>query len=126
MVVAFAGLALPGLFLFGVEGFVAGRIATSVAMLVVRRHYVRRLFPAVALLPLALRGVVPVALGGAATVAVRVALSPGTIPELALFLAVTGGATWLLERGLLRELLAETFRRRSQGAGPARPDPAAV
>ena len=106
MVAAFLGLAVPGLFLWGVEGFVAGRIATSAAMLVVRRRFVRRLFGGVELAAIALRGLVPVALAAGATLALRAILDLGTVPELALFAAATAALTWLLERVLLRELFA--------------------
>ena len=88
MVLVFLGLAVPGLFLFGVEGFVAGRIATSVAMLAVRRHYLRRLFGDVELVWLGLRGAAPVLAAAALTLGVRELLDAGAVPELA---AVRGG-----------------------------------
>lgn len=104
MAAVFLGLAVPALFLWGVEGFVAGRILTSVAMLAVRRHYVRRLFGQVELAALALRGLAPVAAASAATVALRIGIDPGTLPELAAFAAVSAGMVWMLERPLLAEL----------------------
>jgi len=113
MVACFLGLAVPGLIFFGVEGFVAGRIATSVAMLAVRRFYLRRLFGATELLTLGLRGGAPVALAAVATLALRDVVDPGTLPELATFLAVAGTLTWLSDRGLLRELVAY-----ARGRGP--------
>jgi len=112
-VACFLGLAVPGLIFFGVEGFVAGRIATSVAMLAVRRFYLRRLFGATELLTLGLRGGAPVALAAVATLALRDVVDPGTLPELATFLAVAGTLTWLSDRGLLRELVAY-----ARGRGP--------
>jgi len=114
MVTTFLGLAVPGLLLWGFEGFVAGRVAVSLAMLAVREHYVRALFPEIGLARIALRGVVPAAVGVAAVLAVRAALGGGereaveAIAQLALFVAVTGGLTWALERRLLGELLALT------------------
>ena len=122
MVAAFLGLAVPGLFLWGPEGFVAGRIATSIAVLAVRRHYVRALFGHIELTGLALRGVAPVALGAAATLTVRAGADAGTLPELAAFAVVTAGATWLIERGLLLEL--RDYLRDGKTAGPAYPAPA--
>ncbi len=121
MAAAFLGLAVPGLFLWGTEGFVAGRIATSVAMLAVRRHYVRALFGDVELTGLALRGVAPVALGVLATLALRAA-GTGVLPELAAFAAVTAAATWVLERPLLLEL--RDYLRNRETAGPANLAPA--
>lgn len=119
MVAAFLALAVPGLFAYGVEGFIAGRIAASLAMLAVRRVYVRRLFPGVGLAPLALRGAVPVALAIGTTLAVRGALDPGAIPELAVLGVVTVAATWLLERDLLREVVAEASGSRPGGSAGA-------
>ena len=120
MALAFLGLAVPGLFLFGVEGFVAGRIATSLAMLAVRRHYVRRLFAGLELTRVALRGGAPVAASALAALAVRELLDPGALLELGVFAAVTAAVAWLLERSLLRELLAYV-RGRGTIAGPAEP-----
>ena len=105
MAAAFLGLAVPGLFLYGVDGFIAGRVATSLAMLVVRRHYVRRLFADVELGALALRGFAPVVVATGATLALRELLDPGTLPELTLFAAVTAALIWAFERRLLGELV---------------------
>jgi len=105
MAAAFLGLAVPGLFLYGVEGFVAGRVATSLAMLVVRRRYVRRLFANVELGGLALRGFSPVVAATGATLALRGLLDLGTLPELAVFATVAAALTWAFERHLLSELV---------------------
>ena len=56
MAVAFLALAIPGLALWGATGFVVGRSLVSVAMLVVRGHYVQRLLPGIRLWTLGLRG----------------------------------------------------------------------
>src|SRR3954452_7431143 len=56
MVAAFGALALPGLVIWGSAGFVWGRIAGALAMLAVRRVYVRRLLPGVELVTLGLCG----------------------------------------------------------------------
>ncbi len=117
---AFLGLAIPGLFLFGVEGFVAGRIATSLAMLAVRRHYVSRLFEGVDLTRLALRGGAPVAASALATLAARELLDYGAPFELGVFAVVTAAAVWLLERELLRELVTYV---RGRGAITAATEP---
>jgi O-antigen/teichoic acid export membrane protein len=111
MVVTFAGLALPGLALWGPSGFVWGRIAGALAMLVVRRVYVRRLLPRVELLVLGLRGLAPVAFGAAAAYGLRLALWGGARPtwqvvaEIVVFVAVAALVTWWIERPLLRESL---------------------
>lgn len=116
MAVTFAVVAVPGLFLYGAKGFVAGRVVTSLAMLVVRRRYVRRLFGDVELAALALRGFAPVLGACAATLAIRALLDPGALPELALFAAVATALTWAFERRLLVELVVY-LRRRSALTG---------
>jgi O-antigen/teichoic acid export membrane protein len=109
MAAAFLALAVPGLALWGATGFVVGRSLVSVAMLVVRGHYVQRLLPGIRLWTLGLRGSMPVAAGAAAAVAVRLVLWGGERPlwqaliELAVFLGVTALATRVLEHDLLRE-----------------------
>ncbi|HEX5911419.1 MAG TPA: oligosaccharide flippase family protein [Thermoleophilaceae bacterium] len=105
MLGGFLLLAVPGLIVWDSKGFVAGRVATSVAMLVVRRHYVRALFPEVRFVMMGLRGALPVLAGTGATLALRAALDPGTVPELLVFLGVTFGAIWGADRPLLTELL---------------------
>jgi O-antigen/teichoic acid export membrane protein len=132
MVAAFGGLAIPGLIAFGAPGFVWGRIAGAVAMLAVRRHFVRRLLPRVELLTLGLRGVVPVLAAAAAAAAVRLALWGGertpvqAVAEIVVFVAGCALATWLLERSLLREVAREARSPRLTAAAAAagtRPEP---
>jgi O-antigen/teichoic acid export membrane protein len=109
MAATFLAFAVPGLALWGATGFVVGRALVSLAMVAVRARYVHRLLPGVRLGVLAFRGLVPVAAGAAAALALRLALWGGERPlwqallELALFLAVTALATRALERDLLRE-----------------------
>jgi O-antigen/teichoic acid export membrane protein len=109
MVASFGALALPALIAWGAAGFVWGRIAGALAMLAVRRTYVRRLLPKVELLGLGLRGFVPVAGGAAAAGALRLSLWGGPRPawqaalEIAVFVGVTAAVTWAIERPLIRE-----------------------
>jgi O-antigen/teichoic acid export membrane protein len=122
MAAAFLLLAVPALFAWGFDGFVAGRIAGAVLVLGVRRHYVRRLLPDMSLVRLAARGLMPVAAAAALVVAVRFAVGGDreagqAIAEALLFAAATAGFTWLLERPLLRE--AGTYLRRAPGSAPA-------
>jgi O-antigen/teichoic acid export membrane protein len=111
MAAGFLAFAVPGLALWGATGFVVGRALVSVAMLMVRAHYVKRLLPGVRLWMLGVRGVLPVLAGAAAALALRLVLWDGERPlwqalcELALFLAVTALATRALERDLLREFM---------------------
>ena len=116
MVAAFCLLAVPGLIVWGFEGFVAGRIATSVVMLAVRRHYVRRLFPDASLVAIGLRGAAPVVGAGALALGLRAGLDAGVLMELAAFGLATAGLTWALERPLLRELAHYVRQRRAPGA----------
>jgi len=112
MTVTFLGLAIPGLFIWGAGGFVAGRIASAAIVMLVRRHYVRRLLD-IELLSVGVRGAAPVAGAVAAVLALRAAAWSGTrtlseaLIELALFLVLTAALTWMSERGLLRELVGQ-------------------
>jgi O-antigen/teichoic acid export membrane protein len=126
MVAAFVGLAVPGLVLWGTGGFVAGRLAVSLAILGVRRLYVSRLFEAVSLPALGARAAAPVGGAALAVAVVRIALwgsdrtAAQTALEVVLFLAATAGLTWALERPLLRELAAYLrWRRGRPAASPA-------
>ena len=121
----FLALALPGLARWGLEGFVAGRIAGAALVVGARIVYVRRLLPGVDLLRIAVRGAAPVL--AAAGLVLLARLVPWAdertlaqaLAELALFAGVTALLTWLSERPLLRELL-EQVRARGSEAGPAR------
>lgn len=122
MVASFLALAIPGLFVWGFDGFVGGRIAGVVLVLVVRRHYVARLLPGVSLVRLALRGLAPVLLAAAVALAPRALLWGSereplqAVAEILLFALATAGFTWLLERGLLREVGG--YLRRAPGSAP--------
>jgi O-antigen/teichoic acid export membrane protein len=142
MVGGFLLLAIPGLVVWGAEGFVAGRIAGVVAQLGVRRAYVRMLLPGVELAWIGLRGLAVVGLGSLPALVFRLALWGGertevqAAAELALFLAGTATCIWLLERPLLRELrgylrggglvreTAPPVAVPAGGSGPVTPDPA--
>ncbi len=113
MVAAFFAFAIPGLFLWGFEGFVVGRILVSLAMLAVRQHYVRALFPEIALARIAFRGAAPVAVAVGAVLLLRLALDGGdrtvieALIQLAVFIALTATLTWTIERPLLRDVLTQ-------------------
>lgn len=127
MAATFAGLAIPGLVAWGPPGFVWGRIAGALAMLAVRRHFVRRLLPRVELLTLGLRGLAPVAAAAAVTLGARLVLWGGertpvqAVAELVLFVVLCALVTWLVERPLLREVAREARSPRLTAAAvPAR------
>jgi O-antigen/teichoic acid export membrane protein len=132
MVATFAAFAIPGLILWGFEGFVWGRIAGAFAMLAVRRHFVRKLLPHVELITLGLRGVAPVVAAAALVGMARLALWGGdrsaaqAIAEIVLFLAACAAVTWLVERPLLREVAREASGGLAARAAGATPDPAAA
>ena len=124
MAAAFLGLAVPALFVWGVEGFVAARIAAALVVLLVRRHYVRRLL-GVELLALGVRGALPVAAATGAVLLVRALVWSGeravgqAIADLALFGGLTLLLTWIAERGLVRELAGQIRTGGLGGAGQA-------
>src|SRR5215212_5689239 len=132
MVATFAAFAIPGLILWGFEGFVWGRIAGAVAMLAVRRHYVRKLLPHVELITLGLRGAAPVAAAAALVGAARLALWGGersaaqSLAEIALFVAGCALVTWLVERPLLREVAREASGGLAARVAGETPDPPAA
>jgi hypothetical protein len=132
MVATFAGFAIPGLILWGAPGFVWGRIAGALAMLAVRRHFVRKLLPHVELVTLGLRGAAPVAAAAALVGAARLALWGGergaaqAVAEIVLFVAGCALVTWLVERPLLREVAREASGGLVARAGGETPDPAAA
>jgi O-antigen/teichoic acid export membrane protein len=124
---AFLAFAVPGLIAAGFTGFVVGRCAGVLVQLGVRARYVRALLPSVRARDVLARPLVPVALGVAAVVALR--LVPGwsgdtgaaALAEIALFAAVVAGASVALERDLLRELAAALRGRGALAAAEEEP-----
>lgn len=110
--VTFLGLAVPGLLIWGPGGFIAGRLASALLVLVVRRIYVRRLL-AVELATLWVRATAPIAAGAVVVLALRALVWSGprsllqAAIEVIAFLAVSGGLTWLTERALVVDLLGQ-------------------
>jgi O-antigen/teichoic acid export membrane protein len=122
--VAFLALAVPGLAVAGVTGFIVGRCAAVAIQLCVRARYVHALLPAVRPRDLLGRTLIPTAAGAAAALALRAALwgsgrpHAQTIAEVVLFGAVVVALSLRLERALLRELVSAMRR-----AGPAEQQP---
>ena len=104
--VAFCALAVPGLAIAGVTGFVVGRCAAVAVQLGVRARYVRALLPTVRARDLLARPAVPTAFAVAGVLALRAALwgsgrsEAQAVAELALFGAVVGVLTLRLGRHL--------------------------
>src|SRR5436305_12629890 len=102
MAATFLGLAIPALFIWGDGGYVAGRIASALLVLLVRRHYVRKLLGR-ELLRIALRGAAPVGLATAAIYLIRATAWTGArtlteaCAELVLFLVLPALLTWVPE-----------------------------
>jgi O-antigen/teichoic acid export membrane protein len=114
--VVFAAVAVPLLFSSGTTAYVLAMVGSSLAVLLIRTYFVRRLLPGVALARLTARALWPVAAASAAAVAVRLVLWGGergaaqAVAELALFLLVYAAATFASERDLIRELRATARR----------------
>jgi O-antigen/teichoic acid export membrane protein len=123
LLVAFFAFAIPGLAIWGTWGFIVGRCLTSLATLIVRRHYVRALLPSVSLVRLAMPAALATAAAAVPVLILRFALWGGhrslgqTVAELVLWGAGLVLWTWLLERGLLRELFSYIRVRTPPAAG---------
>jgi O-antigen/teichoic acid export membrane protein len=111
MAVVFLAVAIPLLLSDGLSGLAIGMAVTTATGLVLRGYFVWRMFRGVPLARAALRAAVPTALGAA--VVLGVAAHP------LLYVAVVAGATWVLQRSLLREALGYLARRSAAQAEPA-------
>jgi O-antigen/teichoic acid export membrane protein len=122
--VAFCALAVPGLAVAGVTGFVVGRCAAVVVQLGVRARYVHALLPGVRARDLLARAVVPTFAAAAAVVVIRVALwgsgrtEAQALIEAGIFCLVVVALSLRLERALVGELA-----RAVRGAGAAQEQP---
>jgi PST family polysaccharide transporter len=104
----FLAVAVPLLFVSGLEGYAIGVAAQSLVHVGIRAYFLKRLFEGFGVLRHAARAFVPTLPAAAAILAFR-ALSEGertgglAAAELAAYLVLVAAATWWLERGLLRE-----------------------
>jgi O-antigen/teichoic acid export membrane protein len=109
--VAFCALAVPGLAIWGVTGFVVGRSLAVAVQLGVRARYVHALLPGVRARDLFARTVVPTAGAAVAVMAIRAALwgsgrtEAQALVEVGVFCLVVVVLSLRLERALLGELL---------------------
>ena len=107
--VVFVGSVIPLLAAYELDGFAVAVGLQVLAHVLVRGYYLRRLFSGFALLQHAWRALLPTLPAVAAVLGLR-ALDDGLWPlELALYLAITAGATLRLERALLREALGYLY-----------------
>jgi lipopolysaccharide exporter len=110
VLIVFAAVTAPLLFVSGLTGYVIGAAVTVAAQLLVRAYYLARLFEGFSFLGHLLRAMVPTALGAATVLAERALVGGGDSPqrvlaELAGYTAVVCIATIVFERSLLRELV---------------------
>jgi O-antigen/teichoic acid export membrane protein len=123
--VAFVALPVPLLAVAGLGGLAWGVLGAEALNTAVRAHYLRRLFPGFSMVRHFARAIAP-ALPGCLLVAVARALGLGAssgveaIGWVAAYAAVTVGATVVIERSLVREVLGYLRRRPSAAAVPAR------
>lgn len=123
---SYGAVVIPLLLADGLRGYAIGIIVAGAVQLVVRGWFMHRLLRRFDMLRHTLRAALPTLPAAGAVLLVRLAepwdRSLGlALGELGLYLAVTAMATWLLEKGLLREAIGYLRRR------PARPvaEPAA-
>ncbi|MGI8726281.1 MAG: oligosaccharide flippase family protein [Solirubrobacterales bacterium] len=122
--VAFVVGIAPAILLFGLPGYVIGMGIALAVDLAVRAHYLNRLFVGFSPIAHTLRAFTPT-LPAVAAVFVARAIGPSertlalSIGELVLYCMVTVGATMVLERKLLREILS--YLRPKPGVGGAIP-----
>ena len=107
--VAMLGIAVPLLLSDGLDGLALGVAVATAISLAGRIWYLSRLFPSFQILIHSARAVAPSVPAAAAVLALRAATeldrSPGlALAEFGLYLVAAVGATWALERALLREV----------------------
>jgi PST family polysaccharide transporter len=107
--VTFVIVGVPGMILWGLDGYALGIGVMSVVQLAIRSHYLSRLLGGFGLLRHSLRAFVPMVPAVAAVLALRLIETGERTPELALgefavYALVTVLATWMLERDLVQEV----------------------
>jgi len=104
---AFLVFALPGMIIWGLDGYAVGMALMAMVSLIVRTIYLRRLFRGFRMLPHAARAIAPTVPAVGATLLMRVLVDERSAAtaaaEVIVYVAVTVVATLYLERSLLRE-----------------------
>ncbi|MGI8864996.1 MAG: oligosaccharide flippase family protein [Solirubrobacteraceae bacterium] len=118
--VVFLLTGIPLLLVMGLPGFAIGIAAQGLAALGLRAYYLQRLFPGFDFLRHAARSFLPTVPAAVLVLILRSIDGTRTLAlalaELAAYVITAAAATWALERGLIREALAQLGRR---GAAPA-------
>jgi O-antigen/teichoic acid export membrane protein len=117
-------IVIPLLLVDDLDGYAIGIFAAGVIQLLVRGWFMHRLLNGFDPVAHALRAVLPTVPAAAVVLLTRVAepwhrTAVVAVAEIVLYLLVTGVATWLLERGLLREAIG--YVRRGSRRGVAEP-----
>ena len=121
-IVAFVAISLPLLATDGLRGLALATLLVEAVNFAVRMAYLRHLFPAFRLIWHTARALLPSVPAAAAVIGLRLAFGAeasllAALAMLALYIVVTIGATALLERKLLGEIVA--YLRRRPGVGAA-------
>lgn len=108
MLIAVLALAVPGIYIGGLDGYAKGMLAATFVGLVVRFIYMRRLFGARPLIVNVARAVVPTLAAATVVLLARALVTGGddalvAAAELLMFGAVAAALTLLAERDLMRE-----------------------
>jgi O-antigen/teichoic acid export membrane protein len=119
-IVAFLGIGLPLLATDGLRGLALATLLVEGVNFAVRMAYLRRLFPSFQFMRHTARALLPSAPAVAVVLGVRLLAGEesslaAAIGMLALYIVVTLAATALIERKLLREMLAYLRRRPAAG-----------
>lgn len=120
-IVAFLALALPLLAFEGLRGLAIATLLVEAVNFAVRMFYLRRLFPDFRFLRHTVRALLPSAPAVGLIIGLRLAFGGedtlwGALAMFALYAITTLAATALVERRLLREIIAYLRRRPAAGA----------
>jgi PST family polysaccharide transporter len=120
---AFLVAVIPLTLTLGLTGYAIGMAVMAGANLVMRTHFLKKLFPRFSMIAYSARAIAPTIPAVGAVLLLRAAI-PGrslgsALAELALYVLVTAAATWLTERSLLREVVGYLRGRRGGLLAPA-------
>ena len=120
VLVVFAIVGVPGMLLWGIDGYAVAVCAITAVQLAIRTYYLKRLFAGFGMVRHSVRAILPCLPAAAAVLALRLVEDTRTptlvVVELVLFVVVTVAATWAAERALLREMIG--YLRRPGSAVP--------
>jgi lipopolysaccharide exporter len=120
--ITFAFVGIPAIVVFGLDGYIIALAASAIVQIIVRGHFLARLFPGFHVVRHSMRAIAPSIPAVAVVLTARAIIDSSALPivvgELGLYIATTMYATYIFENRLVREMLGYLRNATSKAVAP--------